>query len=124
MRLADYLHTFIFTWASSLTSLPSLTVIPETFKAAQAPAESPAEAAAERAAAGPQRAPERTVSQRGGAVATGDGGGRPWRRPGHTDVTPVNQSVLPLCLLSLSLPHHPATTIDLRHCANPDRRSH
>lgn len=74
-------------------------LLSETLKAAQTPAESSAQAAAEGAAAGAEGAPERTLPERGGAVAAGDGGGRPRRRPGHTDVTAVNQSVLPLRLL-------------------------
>lgn len=72
----------------------------ETIKAAQTSAKSAPEAAAERAAAGSQRAPEWTVSERGGAVPESDGGGWPLWGLGHTDVTVVNRSVLPLRLPS------------------------
>lgn len=84
-----------------ITGVFSPPLLSETLKAAQTSAESSAQAAAEGAAAGAQGAPERTLPERGGAVAAGDGGGRSRRRPGHTDVTAVNQSVLPLRPLPL-----------------------
>lgn len=112
LDVIDPLLDIISDLCFSVLPLPHL----ETIKAAQASAESPPEASAERAATGPQGASEWIVSERGGAVTTGDGGGRPQRRPGHTDVTPVNQSVLPLCLLC----HTSATTIELVDHADPD----
>lgn len=84
------------TLSDSAPPLLSLSGHSEAIKAAEAPAEGVAQAAAEGAAAGPQGAAERTLPERGGAVTAGHRGGRPHRRPGHTDVTAVNQSVLPL----------------------------